>query len=159
VTTKKKITKKKTARSTIPITEAEKQRRALWARARKASTSKKPAKKVTSRKRASNAVEPTMPRICYYVPADADRDERGRYRVSIVVEGKPGHRPTGIWPQDGAQEMPYFWGPTLEAALDTAMRVNKTNLGLTERDVHTIVASSMRVPSPRAPRTRARRAS
>ena len=118
-------------------------------------TRKTPARK----KNMAIAVKRTPARFCYYVPASADRDERGRYRASIVFEDEPGHRPTGIWPNDGTKEMPYFWGDSLESALARAMAVNKNNLGLSERDVHEIVASSMHVDAQGVPRSRTTRAS
>lgn len=80
-------------------------------------------------------------RLCYYVPADAYIEGRG-FRASVVVEGEAGHYPTGVWPNDGTKEMPYFWGHDYNKALEVAARYNQ-QLGLSEKDVNTIVSSSI----------------
>lgn len=124
--------------------------------AKRASKSSAPQIRKRSAKKAV-AVAPrasTEPRFCYHVPVDSFIPGYG-YRVSIVVENQPGHRPTGHWPYDVRHPMPYFWGSngergraqkwTLEAAEKQARIVNKRNLGLSENDVIEIITSSMRV--------------
>lgn len=80
---------------------------------------------------------------CYYIPADGYVEGEG-YRVSVVIEGEPGHRPTGSHPYTGhpRETRPYFWGHDYETACEIAREQNKL-LGLTEDDVTQIIASSM----------------
>jgi hypothetical protein len=85
----------------------------------------------------------TDKRMCYFIPTDGHVPDHG-YRVSIVVEGKAGHQPTGTWPYSGkpGESMPYFWGDDFDKAEATAKMMNERR-GLTERDVTEIVSSSM----------------
>lgn len=85
--------------------------------------------------------KPDPPRMCFFIPADAHIEGRG-FRVSIVKEGESGHYPTGVWPNDGTQTMPYFWGDDYEKACEIADQQNE-RLGLSKTDVVRIVASSM----------------
>lgn len=64
------------------------------------------------------------------------------YRVSIVKEGEQGHYPTGVWPNDGTKSMPWFWGPTLEEAEQTAIEYNR-KLGVEPVDAEMILLQSM----------------
>ena len=84
------------------------------------------------------------PRVVAFVPADADRDERGRFRVSLVVEGENGHRPTGTWPYHGkiGETLPWFWGPTLADAEKAAEQYNEDR-GIPREEAFGIVARSM----------------
>lgn len=88
------------------------------------------------------------PRMCYFVPIDAFIEGRG-YRASVVVEGQPGHHPTGVWPNDGTKEMPYFFGRQpdgkgfdYEWACRAADNLNE-QMGISKRDSIEIVASSV----------------
>lgn len=80
-------------------------------------------------------------RLCYFIPADAYVEERG-FRVSIVKEGESGHFPTGTWPNDGAQQMPYFWGHDYQEACNIAKQQN-AKLGLSDKNVSEIIMSSI----------------
>jgi hypothetical protein len=64
------------------------------------------------------------------------------FRVSIVKEGEEGHYPTGVWPNDGTKNMPWFWGPTLEDAEKTAIEYNR-KLGVEPVDAEMILLQSM----------------
>lgn len=85
----------------------------------------------------------TRKRLVYYIPPDSYVEGHG-YRVSIVVEGEDGYRPTGNWPYTGApsQTVPYFWGHDFDHACAIAEREN-AKLGLTPEDVLSIVSSSI----------------
>lgn len=79
-------------------------------------------------------------KLCYYIPIDGYVEGEG-YRASIVIEGEPGHRPTGS--TTGMHKArPYFWGHDYETACEIAQEQNK-RLGLTEDDITQIIASSM----------------
>ena len=82
-------------------------------------------------------------RIMYYIPDDAYIPDRG-YRVSLVLEGEAGHRPTGTWPYRGraGETLPYFWGHDIAEARAAARRIN-ASMGLTEDDEVAVLASSM----------------
>lgn len=80
-------------------------------------------------------------RMCFFVPTDGYIKGRG-WRASVVTEGKSGHCPTGVWPNNGTEIMPYFWGASYEDAQATAARMN-ARLGHSEKDVAEIIFSSM----------------
>lgn len=64
-------------------------------------------------------------RMVAYIPADSFVEGHG-FRVSIVIENEPGHRPTGDWPYHGkvGERMPWFWGQTFEEAQKAAEAYN-----------------------------------
>lgn len=64
------------------------------------------------------------------------------FRVSIVKEGETGHYPTGVWPNDGTETMPWFWGPTIEDAEKCAIAYNK-KLGVSPIEAEKILLQSM----------------
>lgn len=82
-------------------------------------------------------------RMVAYIPTDAFVEGHG-WRVSIVVEGEDGHRPTGTWPYEGkpGQTAPWFWGQDFETARKMAREYN-ARLGISEVDAFKIVARSM----------------
>lgn len=82
-------------------------------------------------------------RVCYYIPVDAYVEGEG-FRVSVVTEGMPGHRPTGNWPYNGGpgEVRPYFWGHDYEKACDAAAAQN-ARMGLSKADTNEIILSSM----------------
>ncbi len=83
----------------------------------------------------------TEKRMCYYVPATAYVEGKG-FRASVVVEGQPGHHPTGVWPYDVKHPLPYFWGHDYDKACEIATEMNK-RMGLSKEDENHIIASSM----------------
>lgn len=97
----------------------------------------------------------TNKRMCYYVPVDSYVEGRG-FRVSVVEEGVAGHTPTGEWPNDGTGVLPYFWGRNgdYEEAVKQAEHFNKKHLGLSKKDVHEIVTSSIGAQIRETPRAR-----
>lgn len=80
-------------------------------------------------------------RFCYVI-ADCAYVEGKGFRVSIAIEGEPGHFPTGDAPEGGLVE-PWYWGNTFEEAREIADRENKEKLGLEPIDAWKIVASTM----------------
>ncbi|MEQ8461767.1 MAG: hypothetical protein RLO52_34555 [Sandaracinaceae bacterium] len=82
-----------------------------------------------------------MKRVCFYVPEDGYVEGVG-YRVSMVTEGEPGHRPTGDWPVPAGGVRPYFYGHDLEKARERARRQN-ARFGLSDDVVAAIVESSI----------------
>lgn len=87
-------------------------------------------------------------RKCFFIPIDGFVDGEG-FRVSVVTEDEPGHCPTGVWPQDGTEVRPYFWGKTFEEATAICEQQNERFFGLSPKDVAEIVASSMAAGDPR----------
>jgi hypothetical protein len=80
----------------------------------------------------------TIPRRCFYIPADAYVEGKG-FVPSLVTENEPGHSPlTG----NGEFAAPWYWGNTYEEAKALADSENAKK-GLTADDVATIIASSM----------------
>jgi hypothetical protein len=77
-------------------------------------------------------------RQCFYVPVD-QFDDNG-YIPSLVTEGEAGHAPLK---GNGRFSAPYYWGKTHEQAKEVARKANE-DLGLSERDVTDIIASSIR---------------
>ena len=68
---------------------------------------------------------------------------KGRgYRACFVVEGEDTYRPTGVWPNDGTETMPWFWGTDLDAAKKRAVEYNLSR-GISEREAAMIVTRSM----------------
>lgn len=82
-----------------------------------------------------------MSRHVLYIPANGYVKERG-YRVSIVEEGKPGHCPTGVWPNDGTETMPWFYGHDYEKAVAAADQQNE-RMGISKEEAARIVQESM----------------
>ena len=75
--------------------------------------------------------------FCYFIPFDAKVVDGG-FIPSVVYANKPGYSPmTG-----GPDQAPWVWGPTYEDAEACAREKNK-RMGLTEKDVDKIIASSM----------------
>lgn len=70
-------------------------------------------------------------RHCYCIPETGFVQGKG-YRVSIVVENEPWHRPTS-----------WFWGFCLKNAQNRAVKWNREVLGLTRDQTHRIICSSM----------------
>lgn len=83
------------------------------------------------------------PKMVYFVDATAYVEGHG-YRVSIVVEGENGHRPTGDddWQTNPRARMPYFWGPSLADAERAAEEQNE-RMGISKREAFEIVSASM----------------
>lgn len=82
-----------------------------------------------------------MGKMVFWVPDDGFVAGRG-YRASIVKEGESGHQPTGVWPYDVHQPMPYFWGDDLNKARETAYRQNE-RLGISREETDRIVNESI----------------
>jgi hypothetical protein len=84
------------------------------------------------------------PRMCYVIVPQEFVPEQG-FRACVCIEGETGYRPTGNWPYHGrvGETMPYFWGLSLDEAEQAAKKQNE-RLGLTEKDVAIIIASTMR---------------
>lgn len=83
-------------------------------------------------------------RLCYVILPQEFVPEKG-FRACVVIENEPGYRPTGNWPYTGkiGEVLPYFWGLSLDEA-ERAATVQNERLGLTEKDVAMIIASSMK---------------
>lgn len=81
-------------------------------------------------------------RMVAFIPPNAFVEGQG-WRVSFVVEGEDGHRPTGTWPYDGkpGQTIPWFWGPSYEEACAQAREYN-ARMGIDEETAFKIVARS-----------------
>lgn len=83
-------------------------------------------------------------RMIVFIPLDGYVEGHG-WRVSIVVEGEDGHRPTGVWPYNPRSPLPWFWGeglPYLEA-LKLCDEHNE-RMGISAIDAAAIVGRSMR---------------
>ena len=82
-------------------------------------------------------------RTCYFIPVDSYVEGEG-FRVSVVTENQPGHRPTGTWPYTGApgETRPYFWGHDYKEAQTIAQQQNE-KMGISPDDATRIVLSSM----------------
>lgn len=82
-------------------------------------------------------------RFCAFIPGDAYVEGHG-FRVSIVIEGEPGHFPTGDdnW-RAGRGRQPWFWGDEYEEAKAAALSYNRDKLKLTAKDCADIVTSSI----------------
>jgi nicotinamidase-related amidase len=82
--------------------------------------------------------------MVYCVDATAFDEEAKGYRVSIVIEGEHGHRPTGDdnYKTSVRARRPYFWGPTLEAAEDAAEFQN-ARMGISKTEAFKIIGASM----------------
>lgn len=83
-------------------------------------------------------------RFCYWVNPTSGPIQIGTqvgYILSAVEENQKGHSPMKGNP--AKLQAPWVWGPTLEDAEAIAQRMNE-KLGLSERDVAEIIASSMR---------------
>lgn len=95
----------------------------------------------TRKKPSTNAK--TAARMVAFIPVDGHVEGHG-YRVSLVIEGEDGHRPTGTWPYDGSagQQMPWFWGDKYDAACKVARDYN-TQMGIDEETAFKIVTASM----------------
>lgn len=72
---------------------------------------------------------------CFYVDETMHVEGKG-FRPSIIIEGKPGHYPSG-----GGDVEPWYWGHEIEKARAIAWERNQ-RLGLTSDDVQRILASS-----------------
>lgn len=93
-------------------------------------------------------------RWCYVIPAENFVEGHG-FRVSIAIEHKGGHWPTGsldVLSDDRAvvraayaagKGAPWFWGITFDEAKQVCKEMNESKLGYSERDVALIVASTM----------------
>ena len=69
---------------------------------------------------------------CYWLDLnEPDPDCDGRFRVAVIFQDVPGYRPTG-----GDDVLPWYWN-------EETCRQRNERLGLTEKDVSGIVASSM----------------
>ena len=82
-------------------------------------------------------------KIVAYIPPDGYVEGQG-YRVSFVVEGEDGHRPTGNWPYTGraGEAMPWFWGHDLKGAQQIATEYNAER-GVTREEADLIITRSM----------------
>ena len=77
-------------------------------------------------------------RFCYFIPA-GQYDKKG-YIPSAVFEGESGHRPML---GNGACSEPWYWGADYKTACQICDGEN-AKLGLSQKEVHKIIASSMR---------------
>jgi len=78
-------------------------------------------------------------RFCYWIPEDQNPETYGGYVPSCVKFGIAGHFPmTG----QGDLSIPWVWGKTLADAKEICKKKN-IGMGLTEKDVDAIIASSM----------------
>ena len=82
----------------------------------------------------------TDQRWCYYVCPTQDPADHGGYVPSIVEEGVAGYSPLM---GRGECSAPWIWGADLETAENHCDQQNE-KLGLTQKDVWEITASSMR---------------
>lgn len=83
----------------------------------------------------------TGKRYCYYIPPDQDPSLHGGYVPAIVIADE-----WGFYPLSGDPEQfqtPWLWGMTLKGAEAIAKQRNE-RLGLTDKDVFEIIASSLR---------------
>lgn len=82
-------------------------------------------------------------RMVAFIPVEGYVEGHG-YRVSLVVEGEDGHRPTGTWPYEGkvGQQAPWFWGHNYEEARKEARDYN-AKMGIDEQTAFDIVTRSM----------------
>ena len=98
----------------------------------------------TAAKLRGHGMRVKAPRMVYFVDATAFVEEENSYRVSIVVEGENGHRPTGDddYATNVRARRPYFWGPTLANAEQAAKDQNE-KMGVSEKDAFDIVTASM----------------
>ena len=83
-------------------------------------------------------------RMVYWVDPTAYNEKAKGYRVSIVVEGENGHRPTGDddWDTNPRARRPYFWGPTIEDAEKAAEEQNE-KMGISAKEACLIILASM----------------
>lgn len=84
-------------------------------------------------------------RFCYCIPPDSFVAGFG-YRVSIAIERKPGHFPTGsdaYLEGDASAQQPWFWGETFEEAQKICDEMNASHFGYTPKEAAIIVASTM----------------
>ena len=73
-------------------------------------------------------------KYCYWVDRTSPDRSGDRFRVSIVIEGESGHRPTG---GEGVMDpMPWYWD------VETCRKMNRER-GLSEDRVLEIIGSSM----------------
>jgi hypothetical protein len=82
-------------------------------------------------------------KVVAFIPADAFVKGQG-FRVSLVVDGEDGHRPTGTWPYTGAvgESMPWFWGDDYKKACAIADDYNLSR-GISPDEARAIVARSV----------------
>jgi len=76
-------------------------------------------------------------RFCYFVD-ELDHLKGQGFRVSVVIENEPGRFPTG-----GGETAPWYWGGDSIAEARAIAEAENTHLGLTMKDVITIINSSM----------------
>lgn len=83
-------------------------------------------------------------RMVYWV-ADTSYVEGHGWRVSVVIEGQPGHQPTGDWPPSNplTDRSPYFYGEDLEKARERCY-VQNDRMGISREETDQIVHSSFR---------------
>lgn len=84
-----------------------------------------------------------MSKTVFYIPRDAYVEDAG-WRVSFVVEGEAGHRPSGNWPYSGArgETRPYFYGHDYDAALEACYLQNE-KMGISREETDRIVRESV----------------
>lgn len=80
-------------------------------------------------------------RFCYYISPSQNPETHGGYVPSLVNENEAGYSPML---GNGAGARPWVWGKTLPEAEAVCAKAN-ADLGLSDRDVTVIIASSMRV--------------
>lgn len=86
-------------------------------------------------------------RWCYWIPAEGYVEGHG-YRVAIVFEYEAGYYFTGddAWiAGDPGARKPWFWGKTYEEAKKVAEDMNRDRLGLSDKEAHFIVTTSMSI--------------
>lgn len=98
----------------------------------------------TAAKLRGHKVNVKAPRMVYWVdPSGFDKEAKG-YRVSLVVEGEQGHRPTGDddYRTNPRARLPYFWGPTLKDA-EKAAEAQNEKMGISAKEATLIIFASM----------------
>ena len=81
-------------------------------------------------------------RYCFWIPA-SPHDESG-YVPAMITEGQPGYK---LMLGSGESAAPWYWGGTRQEALAVAAEAN-IRLGLSDRDVADIIASSLAAAQP-----------
>jgi hypothetical protein len=88
---------------------------------------------------------PAQPRRCLYI-LETEYDPDGGYVPVLITEDVPGYAPLR---GNGELAQPWYWGHDIVVAKRIATEANHT-LGLSDRDVLDIVASSMAASDDRA---------
>jgi hypothetical protein len=90
------------------------------------------------------ALEARKAPIVWIPPDESSHVEGHGYRVAVVTAGEAGYQLTGTWPYGGraGEQMPWFWGPTLEDAARIAEEQNQ-RIGVSPEEAALVVLRSM----------------